>query len=169
MELLECIINCNNNVESVATLVFNKSFKKIKIMTLTNNKKKTNTNINEMHSECIEIKFSKEKKEVNIDINPSDCYIFIIMKVDNNIIDKTYIIDTNNKLIHNNTNNSENNLKEDVGKTKQEDVGNEGIIKILKRGFSDKHNNTSTMDNINIKECSLKNENIFAYIKRKIN
>lgn len=169
MELLECTFTNQNN-NSIATLIFNKTFKKIKVMIITENETSMSkeSNVNGLNNDTIEIKYSKEKREINLNVEKKDYYIFVIIEIDNNLFNKTYIVDNKNlkqifineknKQCENKSNIEIDNKNNDIeiNNIDQAMIYGKGISKLFKKGFFEDK-----------KECSIKNENIFAYIKRK--
>lgn len=158
MELLECIFT-NQNKNSIVTLIFNKTFKKIKVMIITENEG-SKSDIKQLNNDIIEIKYSKEKREVNLNIEKKEYYIFVIIEIDDNIYNKTYTI-KNNIILPTTNQKSQNednfDLNQDNITMDQAMLYSEGVAKLFKSGMDDRIK----------KQCSIKNENIFAYIKRK--
>lgn len=145
MELLEC--NLNNNI---GTLLFNKEFTHIKIQIIQDDKdKKSNKKIKELLNDYIEVKFSKPKRQLNVEINKtSNFLIFTIIELDNKSLNKSFKVDIEN---------------EDVNINEKEVLTKE----IIQSGLSKMLQKSNNKINDSKKQCSIKNENIFAYITRK--
>lgn len=148
MELLEC--NLNNNI---GILLFNKEFTHIKIQIIQNDtNENSNQKIKELLNDYIEVKFSKSKRQLNVEINKtSDFFIFTIIEVDNKRVNKSFKVENiTNKSVTN----------EIANGIVTNEIIQSGLSKLLQKSNVKINNN-------NKKQCSIKNENIFAYITRK--
>jgi hypothetical protein len=135
-----------NTINNVVNIHFNKSFKQIKFvkMELLNE----NSNDSAMDSEEMQIKYTKNKSNINVFISSKNFIVILIKEIDNVPVIYSYYL---NKL----------NIPTHYDNTIQNEVMFSGLSSILK---SQKINECIDKKVI---DCQIKNENIFAKITKK--
>lgn len=144
-----------NTINNVINIHFNKSFKQIKFvkMELLNE----NCNHSTMESEEMEIKYTKNKSNINVFISSKNFVIILIKEIDNTQVIYSYYLNKLNTLPHYETQLNNNPI--------QNEVLFSGLSSILK---SQKLNECAkSFNNKKLIDCQIKNENIFAKITKK--
>jgi hypothetical protein len=139
-----------NTINNVVNIHFNKSFKQIKFikMELLNE----NCNDSAMESEEMEIKYTKNKSNINLCISSKNFLIILIKELDNDPVMHSYYL---------NIPNSSSLCKDEVLFS--------GLSTILKSQKINEGTLTTNVIDSNKKliDCQIKNENIFAKITKK--
>lgn len=141
-----------NTINNVINIHFNKSFKQIKFikMELLNE----NCNDSTMESEEMEIKYTKNKSNINVCISSKNFVIILIKELDNVPVIHSYYLNIS---------------KTSSSSLCKDEVLFSGLSTILK---SQKINEGSLATNVidsnkKLIDCQIKNENIFAKITKK--
>jgi hypothetical protein len=139
-----------NTINNVVNINFNKTFKQIKFvkMELLNE----NSNDSTMDSEEMEIKYTKNKSNINVFISSKNFITILIKEIDNVPVIYSYYL---NKL------NISTNCENPFNSTIQNEVLFSGLSSILKSQKLNEYTEKKLID------CQIKNENIFAKITKK--
>ena len=139
-----------NTINNVVNINFNKTFKQIKFvkMELLNE----NSNDSAMDSEEMEIKYTKNKSNINVFISSKNFITILIKEIDNVPVIYSYYL---NKL------KISTNCENPFNSTIQNEVLFSGLSSILKSQKLNEYTEKKLID------CQIKNENIFAKITKK--
>lgn len=143
-----------NTINNVINIHFNKSFKQIKFikMELLNE----NCNDSTMESEEMEIKYTKNKSNINVCISSKNFVIILIKELDNVPVMHSYYLNISN-------------LSSSSSSLCKDEVLFSGLSTILKSQKINEGTLTTNVVDSNKKliDCQIKNENIFAKITKK--
>lgn len=137
-------------LDETINLVFDKQFKQIKYLKFTS--KSDLNDMGELDCDKTEIKFTKPKDSINVYKEDYALFIFYIKEIDNNKCDYVYYINVNNQKYNVENKLYKNEIDNDIGL---------GLSKLF-NGFEEKTIEKKW-------ECVIKNRNIFANIRKKIN
>jgi hypothetical protein len=135
-------------LDETINLIFDKQFKQIKYLKFTSKSDKSG----ELDCDKTEIKFTKSKTSINVYKEDYALFIFYIKEIDNNKCDYVYYINVNNQKSNVENKLYKNEIENDIGV---------GLSKLFS-GFEEKTIEKKW-------ECVIKNRNIFANIRKKIN